>query len=95
MACQFLETLTLASLIAPASEDEFRARYWETKPLIVHRDDPGYYDDIFTLQDFDDALVRGPAYVKVANDEAKTQIAQHAGGTTPALDAIFADMRNG
>ena len=95
MACRFLETLTLASLTAPASEDEFRARYWETKPLIVHRNDPDYYDDIFTLQDFDDAIARGPAYVKVANDEAKQQFAQHVGGTTPALDAIFADMRNG
>lgn len=95
MACRFLETLTLASLIAPASEDEFRARYWETKPLVVHRNDPDYYDDIFTLQDFDDAITRGPAYVKVANDEAKQQLAQHIGGTTPALDAVFADMRNG
>jgi ribosomal protein L16 Arg81 hydroxylase len=95
MACQFLETLTLASLIAPASEDEFRARYWETKPLIVHRNNPDFYDDLFTLQDFDDAITRGPAYVKVAKDDAKQNINQHVGGTTPALDAVFADMRQG
>jgi ribosomal protein L16 Arg81 hydroxylase len=95
MACRFLETLTLASLIAPASADEFRARYWETKPLIVHRNDPDYYDDIFTLEDFDDAIANGPAYVKVANDEAKKQLAQHVADTTRELDAVFADMRNG
>src|SRR6266581_1122292 len=95
MTCRFLENLTLASLIAPASEDEFRARYWETKPLVVHRNDPDFYDNIFSLQDFDDALTRGPAYVKVANDEAKEQFAQHVGGTAPALDAVFADMRKG
>ena len=91
----FWKHLTLASLIAPASEDEFRARYWETKPLIVHRDDPDYYDDLFTLQDFDDALMRGPADVRVANDVANRQFTQHGGGTTPALEVIFAGMQNG
>jgi ribosomal protein L16 Arg81 hydroxylase len=95
MACRFLETLTLASLIAPASEDEFRARCWETKPLIVHRNDPDYYDDLFTLQDFDDALMRGSAHARVANDLSRQQLAQHVGGTTPALDALFSGMQNG
>ena len=95
MACRFLETLTLASLIAPASEDEFRARYWETMPLIVRRNDPDYYDDLFTLQDFDDAIMRGPAHVQVANDVANQQLTRNAAGSAAALDAVFAGMRNG
>src|SRR5258708_24915415 len=95
MTCRFLENLTLASLIAPVSEDEFRARYWETEPCVAHRKDPDYYDNLFTLQDFDDAIVRGPDYVKVANAAIKKNITTYTGGTSPALEATLTHMRQG
>ena len=56
----FRETVTIQSLVSPVSEEEFLARYWEKKPLIVHREDPGYYGDLFTLQDFDESITGVP-----------------------------------
>jgi len=74
MTCRFLENLTLASLLAPVSETEFRERYWEQQPLVVDRGDPDYYDDLFTLRDFDDAITRSPDYVKLANAATKKNV---------------------
>jgi ribosomal protein L16 Arg81 hydroxylase len=71
MTCRFLENLTLASLVAPASEADFREFYWERQPLVVHRGDPDYYDGLFSLADFDEAITRSPDYVKLANAETK------------------------
>ncbi len=88
MTCQFLENLTLRSLIAPVSEDEFRTRYWEKEPMIVHR------EDLFTLQDFDEALTRAPSYVKVADATTKKNKALNT-GAAPDLEAILANMRDG
>src|SRR3954468_22771005 len=33
----FHEQVTIQRLLAPITEEEFRTRYWEKKPLIVHR----------------------------------------------------------
>ena len=71
MSCQFLDDLSLASLVAPTSLEEFRSLYWERQPLIIHRKDPDYYRDLFTLGDFDDGVMRSPDYVKTANAATK------------------------
>src|SRR5664279_4599414 len=81
----FRETVAIQSLVSPVSEEEFRARYWEKKPLIVHRGDPSYYGDMFTLQDFDESITRGPSYVKTAEATAKVQ-AKHRGATAMVLE---------
>ena len=94
MKCRFLENLTLRSLLAPVGEEDFRDNYWEQKPLVVHRGDPGYYGDLFTLQDFDDAITRDPSYVKIAN-AATNKAATHSGGTAAGLEGVLADMREG
>ncbi len=94
MTCRFLENLSLASLIAPADEEEFRARYWETEPLIVHRRDPGYYDGLFTVEDFDAAIMRHPDYVKIANAPVNKS-KKYAISTAPGMEAILGDMREG
>ena len=39
-----------AKLIAPVTPEQFFAEYWEKKPLIIHRDDPGYYRDLLTFE---------------------------------------------
>ncbi|HET7085334.1 MAG TPA: cupin domain-containing protein [Rhizomicrobium sp.] len=93
-ASHFRDTVTIQSLVAPVSEEEFRARYWEKKPLIVHREDPGYYGDLFTLKDFDESITRGPSYVKTAEATAKKQ-ARYQGATPTALEKVMADMREG
>jgi ribosomal protein L16 Arg81 hydroxylase len=94
MTSRFLENLTLASLVAPIAQEEFRTSYWEQKPLIVHRDDPEYYRGLFSLRDFDDAITRSPEYVKMANAETKKN-KSYKTEMAPGLEAILADMRDG
>lgn len=94
MVCRFLETLSLASLIAPVSEEEFRSVYWEQRPLVVHRQQPDYYGDLFTLRDFDGAITRTPDYVKLANAVANKN-ASYQSMMAEGLEAVLTDMRNG
>lgn len=96
VTCRFLETLTLASLIAPVPEDEFREIYWEKAPLVVHRHDPDYYGDLFTVEDFDEAIARSPDHIKIS-DAAKAG----RGGTTTkeatahGLESALAGLKDG
>ena len=79
MTCPFLENLTLASFIAPVPEAEFRTRYWEQEPRIIHRKNRDFYGDLFTLQDFDEAITRSPDYVKLANYATNKNASYKAG----------------
>lgn len=93
MKSSFLDNLSLETLIAPISPAEFRARYWEQQPLIVQRGNPDYYGDLFSLDDFDAAIVRAPEYVKLAN--AETQKNASYKPVVQGLEAVLADMRAG
>ena len=94
LECPFLEHLTFSSLIAPISEEEFRTSYWEKKPLVVHRQCPDYYGNLFTLSDFDEAVTRAPSYIKtVDTTNKKGTVKQFA--TVAGLEAVLADMRDG
>jgi ribosomal protein L16 Arg81 hydroxylase len=90
MQCRFLDQLTLRSLLAPVSQEDFRAHYWEKRPLIVQRQNPDFYADLFTLSDFESAIMRSPAYVMTAN-EAKHKTAK----PVPGLEKLLQDMRDG
>jgi ribosomal protein L16 Arg81 hydroxylase len=46
----------LAHLIAPVPLEEFFANYFEQKSLVVHRDQPAYFEDLLTLNDLDRVL---------------------------------------
>lgn len=89
----FLDTLSLETLIAPVSSEEFHAHYWEQKPLIVQRGKPDFYGDLFTLDDFDAAISRSPDYVKLANAESKKNTQYRP--VVQGLEAVLADMRAG
>ena len=88
------ERATLQSMVSPVSEEEFRARYWERAPLIIHRGCPNYYGDLFTLQDFDDSTKGGRGYVKTAEATAKKQ-AKHEGNGPAVKERVLTDMRDG
>lgn len=49
---------TLGSLIAPMPVDRFIAEVWERNHLHVRRNDPGYFNALFTLDDLDAILAR-------------------------------------
>jgi hypothetical protein len=62
--------------------------------LVVHRKDPDYYDGLFTLEDFEEAITRNPDYVKIAN-AATNKNASYKGVVTEGLEAVLGDMRAG
>ncbi|XP_039187672.1 ribosomal oxygenase 1 [Crotalus tigris] len=43
-------------LIAPVSSQEFFDQYWEKSPLLIHRHNPNYYQDLFSTAEFDNIL---------------------------------------
>src|SRR5271163_3647350 len=94
MGCRFLESLSLSTLVAPTTSQEFRSLYWDRQPLIIHRKNPGYYEDLFTLQDFDEAIVRSVDYVKMANATDK-KFQSYRGEMAQGLEAVLGDMRAG
>jgi ribosomal protein L16 Arg81 hydroxylase len=94
MGCKFLEDFSFSRLLQPVTEADFRALHWEKYPLIMHRGDPNFYDDLFDVRDFDLAVASAPAYVKVAKASTKKN-RKHDGGTTAGLENVLADMRDG
>src|SRR3974377_59499 len=94
MVCGFLQKLSLSSLVAPVGVEEFRSRYWERQPLVVHRKDPDYYHGLFSLEDFEEAITRSPDYVKIAN-AATNKGVSYKGVVTEGLEAVLHDMRAG
>jgi len=90
----FHASTTIQDLVSPVSDEEFRARYWERKPLIIHRGRADYYGELFTLQDFDAAIRRGVGYVKTAEASTKKAV-RHHGVAPKALENVLTDMRDG
>ncbi|KAG8126100.1 hypothetical protein E2320_021233 [Naja naja] len=43
-------------LLAPVSLQEFFDQYWEKSPLLIHRHNPNYYQDLFSTAEFDNIL---------------------------------------
>ncbi len=60
---------------------------------MCQREIPDYYGDLFTLDDFDEAITRAPSYVKLANAESKKN--QQYKPVVQGLEAVLADMRAG
>lgn len=89
----------LTQLIHPVSQAEFQHDYWEQKPLLIHRDDPGYYSDLLTLDDLDAALsMSWTAYdhIRVVKDGREINVLELLSASkTNALEALLAHYRNG
>jgi hypothetical protein len=49
----------LARCIEPTDEAEFLAEYWEQKPLVVERDEPGLYDDLLSAEEVERLVASG------------------------------------
>jgi JmjC domain len=49
----------LARCIEPHGADEFLERYWETRPLLVDRDEPGRFDDLLAEADVERIVCSG------------------------------------
>jgi ribosomal protein L16 Arg81 hydroxylase len=49
----------LARCVEPTGEAEFLADYWERRPLVVQRDEPGRYDDLLSEQELEHVVSSG------------------------------------
>jgi ribosomal protein L16 Arg81 hydroxylase len=60
----------LAKLLHPISVSQFFAEYWEEKPLVIGRDDQGYYKSIVSLERIDPLLtVLPPEAITVTDSD--------------------------
>jgi ribosomal protein L16 Arg81 hydroxylase len=63
----------LRRCVEPVEEREFLTEYWERRPLVVPRDEPGRYDDLLTAEEVERLLESGglrfPAFRLVRSDE--------------------------
>jgi ribosomal protein L16 Arg81 hydroxylase len=94
MNCRFLDTFTLATLLAPTTEEVFRVHHWERAPLVVHRRDPDYYGNLFTLEDFDRELANAPDYVVTTEAKSGTYTRYRETASIP-LERVVAEMHGG
>jgi len=46
-------------LIQPVEKTTFFSEYWETRPLLVHREAPGHLDGLLTIADVDELIGSG------------------------------------
>src|SRR3954453_19364003 len=95
MTCRFLDTFTLATLLAPVTEETFSVHHWERAPLVVHRRDADYYGPLFTLEDFDRELASTPT--KVVTTQAKSRTYTRYEGKTSFIpfECVLAEIRDG
>jgi ribosomal protein L16 Arg81 hydroxylase len=86
-------------LIHPVTPETFAGDYWEQRPLILQRDDPGYYADLLTLADLDGILASmsvPESSVRLANRGTTTwlpDLAQIEDGW--ATEAVYREYRQG
>ena len=73
-------------VVAPISVAQFLAEYFEQKPLLLHRGEPGYYDDLVSIEALDEFLTSGrPPLRQVYLVDARREIAPE--------EYTFADQR--
>ena len=48
--------LDLDALLRPISIVEFLSGYWESKPLVIHRGDAGFYEELLTSRDLESII---------------------------------------
>ncbi|MBN6040499.1 cupin domain-containing protein [Amycolatopsis sp. 195334CR] len=88
----------LARLIHPVDPGVFVREHWENRPLVVHRDDPGYYHELLTLAEVDRMLagsgVREPV-VRVLHQGRQLGLGGDAGPDGLRVERMFARFRDG
>ncbi len=95
MGNDFLEALNLRALLAPETEEAFLSDYWEKAPLIIPRNDPGYYGDLFTLEDFDREVATQPASLRTSNARSKKNYEFAGPVATGDIESILGEMQDG
>lgn len=92
--------MNLEDLIHPFDREVFLAEVWETKPLIVRRDEPAYYRPLFSLEAADTVLTSTSltsSQVRVVRDGVEIPIAGtlNANQSASGLEALYQEYRQG
>ncbi|MEU7061334.1 cupin domain-containing protein [Streptomyces sp. NPDC046197] len=98
-----LSASTLEWLLRPVPLADFWREYWERRPLVVHRDNPGYFAELLTLDQVDQALSLagvGLENIRVVVDGEETPVSQLGAGRGPngltnSLEALYTRYREG
>jgi ribosomal protein L16 Arg81 hydroxylase len=93
----------LLRLIHPIDLVAFQQDCWERAPLVVHRNDPHYFEDLLTLDHIDDELSRSGARLdtlRVVMDGKETPVSELGSssgrnGSINALEALYERYRSG
>ncbi len=89
----------LSSLISPIDVALFQRDYWESKPLLVQRDDPAYYRDLLTLDDVDRLLSTSGHQLSnvrvVVNGRERAVSELRAAAGVNSLESLYEHYRNG
>jgi hypothetical protein len=71
---------TLARCIEPVGAEEFRAEYWERRPLVLARGEPGRYDDLLSEREVEHLVcetgLRFPAF-RLVKEGTKLEVADY------------------
>jgi ribosomal protein L16 Arg81 hydroxylase len=94
--------LCLAELIAPTTVETFLSDYWNTKPLVIHRDAPASFADILTLADVDHIIANSSLHdgdLRLVTDGVETAITEllpkELEGKTNGLELLYNRFRAG
>jgi ribosomal protein L16 Arg81 hydroxylase len=89
----------LSRLLHPIDLALFWCEYWERKPLVVQRNDPGYHADLLTLDDVDRLLTLSGVQLdnlRVVVDGKETNVSElHSVAGVNSLEALYEHYRNG
>jgi mannose-6-phosphate isomerase-like protein (cupin superfamily) len=89
----------LSYLVDPVEVDVFRREYWERKPLLVQRDDLGYYAGLLSLADVDSLMSTSGLLLdnlRVVLNGREMPVSQlKAAAGVNSLEAAYAYYRNG
>ncbi|PZS40716.1 MAG: cupin [Pseudonocardiales bacterium] len=93
----------LSRLIYPIDLATFRRDYWERAPLVVHRGDPHYFEDVLTLDNLDQQLSLSGTRLdslRVVMNGKETPVGELGSssgrnGSINVLEALYECYRNG
>jgi ribosomal protein L16 Arg81 hydroxylase len=89
----------LSRLLHPIDLALFWREYWERRPLLVQRNDPGYHADLLTLDDVDRLLSLSGVQLdnlRVVVDGKETNVSElHSVAGVNSLEALYEHYRNG